>query len=33
MVTEALILAHYKQHFKTIIETDLSDYVSSGVFF
>ena len=32
MVTEAPILAHYKQGLKTIVETDSSDYVSSGVF-
>ena len=31
MVTEAPILAHYKQGLKTIVETDFSDYVSSGV--
>ena len=31
MVTEAPILAHYKQDVKTIVETDSSDYVSSGV--
>ncbi len=31
MVTKALILAHYKQGVKAIVETDLSDYVSSGV--
>ena len=33
MVTEAPILAHYKQGLKTIVETDSSDYVSSRVFF
>ena len=33
MVTKAPILAHYKQGLKTIVETDSSDYVSSGVFF
>ena len=33
MVTEAPILAHYKQGLRTIVETDSSDYVSSGVFF
>ena len=32
MVTKAPILAYYKQGVKTIVETDLSDYVSSGVF-
>ena len=32
MVTEAPILAHYKQGLRTIVETDSSDYVSSGVF-
>ena len=32
MVTEAPILAHYKQGLKTIVETDSSDYVSSRVF-
>ena len=31
MVTEAPILAHYKQGLKTIVETDSFDYVSSGV--
>ena len=31
MVTEAPILAHYKQGLRTIVETDSSDYVSSGV--
>ena len=31
MVTKAPILAHYKQGVKTIVETDSSDYVSSGV--
>ena len=31
MVTKALILAHYKQGVKTIVETDSSDYVSSRV--
>ena len=31
MITEAPILAHYKQGLKTIMETDSSDYVSSGV--
>ena len=33
MVTGASILAHYKQVLKTIMETDSSDYVSSGVLF
>ena len=33
MVTEAPILAHYKQGLKTIVKTDFSDYVSSGVLF
>ena len=32
MVTEAPILAFYKQGLKTIVESDSSDYVSSGVF-
>ena len=32
MVTEAPILAHYKQGLSTIVETDSSDYLSSGVF-
>ena len=32
MVTDAPILAHYKQGLKTIVKTDSSDYVSSGVF-
>ena len=32
IVTKALILAHYKQGFKTFVETDSSDYVSSEVF-
>ena len=31
MVTETPILAHYKQGLKTFVETDSSDYVSSGV--
>ena len=31
MVTEVPILAHYKQDLRTIVETDSSDYVSSGV--
>ena len=31
MVTKAPILAHYKQGVRTIVETDSSDYVSSGV--
>ena len=33
MVTEAPILTHYKQGLKTIVETDSSDYVNSGVLF
>ena len=33
MVTKAPILAYYKQGVKTIVETDSSDYVSSGVLF
>ena len=33
MITEAPILAHYKQGLKTIMETDSSDYVSSGILF
>ena len=32
MVIEVPILAHYKQSFKTIVETDFSDYVNSRVF-
>ncbi len=32
MVTEALILVYYKQSLKTIVETDSSDYISSGIF-
>ena len=32
MVTEAPIFAYYKQGLKTIMKTDFSDYVSSGVF-
>ena len=32
MVTKAPILAYYKQGVKTIVETNSSDYVSSGVF-
>ncbi len=31
MVTKALILTHYKQDVRIIVETDSSDYVSSGV--
>ena len=31
MVTEAPILVHYKQGVRTIVETDSSDYISSGV--
>ena len=31
MVIEALILAHYKQGLKPIVEIDFSDYVSNGV--
>ncbi len=31
MVTEAPIFTHYKQGVKTIVETDSSNYVSSGV--
>lgn len=31
MVIKVLILTHYKQGVKTIVETDLSDYVSSRV--
>lgn len=33
MITKALIFAHYKQNLKTIMETNSSKYVSSGVFF
>lgn len=33
MITEALILAWNKQSLRTIVETDLSNYVNSGVFF
>ncbi len=32
MVTKVLILTHYKQGLKTIMETDFSDVVSSEVF-
>ena len=32
MVTKALILAYYKQGVKTIVEKDLSNYVSSKIF-
>ena len=32
IVTEAPILAHYKEGLRTIVKTDSSDYVSSGVF-
>ena len=31
MVTKAPIFAHYKQGVKTIVEMNLSNYVSSGV--
>ena len=31
MVIKAPILAHHKQGIKTIVETNSSDYVSSGV--
>ena len=31
MVTKALILAHYKQDLKAIVEIDSFDYVSSGI--
>ena len=31
MVTEASILAHYKQSLKTMMETDFSNYINSGV--
>lgn len=33
MVTKALIPANYKQSIKTIIMMDISDYVSSKIFF
>ena len=33
MVIKALILAYYKHSVKTIVETDLSNYISSGVLF
>ncbi len=33
MVTKAPILIYYKQGIKTIVETNLSDYISSGVLF
>lgn len=33
MVTEVLILAHYKQSFKIIVEIDSSDSISSRVLF
>ncbi len=32
IITKVPILTHYKQDLKTIVETDSSDYVSSGVF-
>lgn len=28
-----IILAYYKQSFKTIVKTDFSNYVSSGILF
>ena len=31
MVTQAPILTHYKQGFKTIVETNSSDHISNGV--
>ena len=31
MITKAPILVYYKQDVKTIVETNLSNYVSSGV--
>ena len=31
MITEVPILIYYKQSLRTIVETDSSDYVSSGV--
>ena len=33
MVTEVLILVHYKQGLKTIMEMNFFDYINSGVFF
>ncbi len=33
MVIKAPILAYYKQDVKTIIETNLSDYVSNKILF
>ena len=33
MVTEAPILAHYKQSLRIIVKTDFSDFVNSRVFF
>ena len=32
IIIQEPILAHYKQDIKTIVETDLLDYVRSGVF-
>ena len=32
MVIKALIFIHNKQGFKTFVETDFSDYISSSVF-
>lgn len=33
MITKALILTYYKQDFRTIVETDSSNYVNNRVFF
>lgn len=33
MVIDILILAYYKQGLKTIMTTDFSDYINSGVLF
>ena len=32
MVIEALILVHYKQGFKIVIKTNLSNYISNAIF-
>lgn len=32
MFTKVLIFAYYKQDIKTIVETDSSNYIGSGVF-
>lgn len=33
MITKTLILAYYKQSLKTIVKTNLPNYISSRVFF